>query len=51
MGNKVYKPMDPRGAQGEFSATLADCGIKKKLTIRSFRHAYATRLLEMGIDM
>jgi hypothetical protein len=29
MGNQVNKPMDLRGAQGEFSATLVDCGIKK----------------------
>lgn len=51
MGKPVSKPMDASGIQGAFRATIAECGIKKKLSIRSLRHAYATHLLEMGMDM
>ena len=51
MGKTVSKPMDASGIQGAFRATMAECGIKKKLSIRSLRHAYATHLLEMGMDM
>ena len=51
MGKPVSKSMDASGIQGAFRATMAECGIKKKLSIRSLRHAYATHLLEMGMDM
>jgi len=51
MGKPVNKSMDASGIQGAFRATMAECGIKKKLSIRSLRHAYATHLLGMGMDM
>jgi integrase/recombinase XerD len=43
--------MDPSTIQAAFRATLRESGIKKKLTICSLRHAYATHLLEMGLDL
>ena len=39
MGKPVNKSMDASGIQGAFRATIAECGIKKKLSIRSLHHA------------
>jgi len=43
--------MDASSVQAAFRATLRESGIRKRLTIRSLRHAYATHLLELGMDM
>jgi len=43
--------MDASSVQAAFRATIRDSGIQKKLSIRSLRHAYATHLLELGMDM
>lgn len=43
--------MDASSVQAAFRATIRDSGIQKRLTIRSLRHAYATHLLELGMDM
>ena len=43
--------MDASSVQAAFRATLRESGIQKRLTIRSLRHAYATHLLELGMDM
>jgi site-specific recombinase XerD len=43
--------MDASSIQAAFQATIRESGIQKRLTIRSLRHAYATHLLELGMDM
>lgn len=43
--------MDASSVQAAFRATIRESGIRKRLTIRSLRHAYATHLLELGMDM
>jgi len=43
--------MDASSVQAAFRATIRESGIQKQLTIRSLRHAYATHLLELGMDM
>ena len=43
--------MDASSIQAAFRATIRESGIQKRLTIRSLRHAYATHLLELGMDM
>jgi site-specific recombinase XerD len=43
--------MDASSIQAAFRSTIRESGIQKRLTIRSLRHAYATHLLELGMDM
>ena len=43
--------MDASSVQAAFRATIRESGIQKRLTIRSLRHAHATHLLELGMDM
>ena len=43
--------MDRGSTQKAFSRVIADCKIRKKVSIHSLRHAYATHLIERGLNL
>jgi integrase/recombinase XerD len=45
------KPMSVSGVQCAFRAALRESGVRKPATVHSLRHAYATHLLEAGVEL
>jgi integrase/recombinase XerD len=45
------KPMDGSAVQAAFKASKLECGIEKRITVHSLRHAYTTHLMELGMEM
>ncbi len=43
--------MDRGSTQKAFARVVTDCGIRKKVSIHSLRHAYATHLIEVGLNL
>lgn len=43
--------MDRGSTQKAFARVVADCGIRKRVSTHSLRHAYATHLFEVGLNL
>ena len=43
--------IDRSGAQAAMKAVVTQCGIKKKISVHSLRHCFATHLLEQGLSL
>lgn len=50
-GSSVTGAMDRGSTQKAFAKVVADCGIRKHVSIHSLRHAYATHLIEVGLNL
>lgn len=45
------QPMHETGVQRAFHAALQESGVRKKATVHTLRHSYATHLLEAGVNL
>ena len=50
-GGPALGVMDRGSTQKAFARVVADCGIRKHVSIHSLRHAYATHLIEAGLNL
>jgi integrase/recombinase XerD len=50
-GQKPTRPITPGPVSDAFKKALKHTGIKKRVTMHSLRHAFATHLLEAGTDI
>jgi integrase/recombinase XerD len=48
---EIPAPMSNRGVQRAFKAALLESQIKKRATVHTLRHSYATHLLEAGVSL
>ena len=50
-GRRSHAPLSRQAAHLALKKVVARCGIPKHVTLHSFRHAFATHLLEAGTDL
>lgn len=50
-GGPALRVMDRGSTQKALGRVVADCRIEKKVSIHSLRHAYATHLIEAGLNL
>jgi integrase/recombinase XerD len=50
-GTSTTGVMDRGSTQKAFARVIADCKINKQVSIHSLRHAYATHLIEVGLNL
>jgi len=50
-GRPALGVMDAGSTQKAFARAVADAGIAKRVSIHSLRHAYATHLIEVGLNL